>query len=340
MKEGTKVFGRIYQTDTNGISLKTTDVGLISISWNGIEKISDGIYSQGQKTAIPSHYFDYSYMMGQPALLPLKNAFNISFAGFIVPTACNNFINANPFANLYIFNGSDLILPLSLHFQHTNGFGFEAGFSPYTLLSEKRSLDFYLQPKYIHELNENIHFGFDLTHFRYRQNLKLENSYYGYYYLNDTAKYFHNQTMLTAKITLGRNETNLTVSVGAVYENYKYLDELDSISSNGSYYYSYYDTLQRNEFLKKPMVTLSGIMRLSESMFLLTENKFLPQGKYHTLMISFGIKMLTRKVNIDLNLALYSFITVYKYNTGSALYYNEANQKALLPNFKITYKMK
>lgn len=326
VKEGNTVFGHIYQTDKNGILLKSTDVGFISFSWDEIKKISEGIYSRRLRSVIAFNYADYFYMTEQSSILPLRKSLSVSFTGYMVPTQITNFMYAEPFHLFYWYNKEMiLIAPLSFNYQSPDGMGIEAGFVPNNLISPQHNFDFYVQPKYAFKLADFLYVGLELTHFRFRQFLaqedsRLGNLTYSNYFNEDTL--FHNRTSLVGKLTIGHYESNLTFSIGKIYENYTYLKEMN---------YSF-DTLKRNELLNKPLFSLSGIVRVKKNFFLFSENKLIPTPIFYSYFLSIGSKILTRKMNIDFSLAIFRKKIIDYY--GSTMY------NALTTNIKFTYKIR
>lgn len=82
-------------------------------------------------------------------------------------------------------------------------------------------------------------------------------------------------------------------SLGTVFATGTYGTTDNNIT--GSLGWGFFD----NEFSKRPIITISGMKRISKGAALVTENWLIPSGEYYGL-ISYGVRFLGEKIAVDL----------------------------------------
>jgi len=152
----------------------------------------------------------------------------------------------------------------SFSYAPSNFLDLSAGFELFSLLlaSKDASYFFYLNPKASTKVAKNFYMGGNI------------------FYLNSFANHeesdFYGMGALNAFATYGNTNMNVTGSLGWGFVN--------------------------NTFKSKPLITLSGMIRVSRRIGFVTENWFLPDAGdfvgYYGLF-SYGIRFMSQKVSID-----------------------------------------
>lgn len=153
----------------------------------------------------------------------------------------------------------------SFSYAPTNFLDLSAGFELFSLLSASKDAPyfFYLNPKASTKVFKNFYMGGNIFYLNSFGNHE-ENDFYGMGTLNGFATY-------------GNTNMNVTGSLGWGFVN--------------------------SSFESKPIITLSGMIRVSRRIAFISENWFLPdigdETSYYGLY-SYGIRFLSQKVSIDL----------------------------------------
>lgn len=334
MKEKTQVKGYILSKDSTGIKVISIEVGLIHISWSGIQSIDNGNYSRIQKKINIYSSSNFEGILNQSAILKEKKELTIFTSLIGLPSQKFRYSNNRRMANIYLFNqNTNVIIPIGANFSITKNLNIEAGFMPMTILNQ---FDYYLKPKMNLKITKNLHFGLDLNYMKFKIPFE-EDNYYGFNHFGiDTNKHI---MVIEPKLTLGNHDLNLTFSTGIIYEKYSALKHIHISNSNG-YGSSYTTNLTNvNGFSMLPLINISGFIRAGNELGIYLENRLIPNDNKYNYWILFGFKIINRITNLDLGISLYNYTQKYTvYGATTSNIYSE-KQRSFSPHLKLTFKI-
>lgn len=270
LADGSVIYGYILEKVEKGIVVKTKMAGIINIEWEKITSINSEVKENKETGKVWfTNPHATRYFVG-PSAIPLKKK-----EGY--------------YQNTYI-------LLSSFNVGITDHISIGAGFEILSLFSRNNpTFNFFLTPKIGYRIgNSNIHIGGGALHINMYQS-EFENK-----------RHRQNYNIFYGSLTIGNLDNNFTISSGMSLNNYTSFEyhETGPYDSNGNYIgYNYYTTTERvSEWSELPIITFSGMTRVSKKLSLITENWIIPNrygNQDYTGLFSYGIRLLGDKTSFD-----------------------------------------